>query len=237
MIDSEGKLQLTPNLLLAWLEAHNQTDQPLIERVLDFDILTDEVVVINILDRRAFPTLRSYKAIQRSYDDGECTVCTHDPFEKLNIPEEAISEKQRRMRDDVWQGMSPLLVEKSTETQLYTFRRGRIIREFREASVRYKADGTPTMLSKTTTNTRLRRWWQSGRMKNAFLPQLQNCGAPGKKRLADSPQIDKQHPKVGKRPPGPVSNITALFGNLVEFIANASWIVVVPSPAFRHIDV
>jgi hypothetical protein len=199
MIDSEGKLQLTPNLLLAWREANGQTDGPLIERVLDFDIASDEVVVISILDHRAFPTLRSYKAIQQSFDNGECTVCTQDPFEKLNIPEGDISEKQRQMRDDIWQEMSPLIADRSTETQLYTFRRGRIIREFREASVRYKADGTPTMLSKTTTNTRLRRWWQSGRMKNAFLPQLQNCGAPGKKRLADSPQIDKQHPKVGKR--------------------------------------
>ncbi|HEX3084873.1 MAG TPA: hypothetical protein VHP99_10150 [Pyrinomonadaceae bacterium] len=36
-------------------------------------------------------------------------------------------------------------------------------------------------------------------MKNAFLPQFQNCGAPGKKRIADSAQIDEQHRKVGKR--------------------------------------
>src|SRR5215831_57193 len=120
MIDSEGKLQLTPNLLIAWREAHGQTDEALIERVLDFDIRTDEVVVINILDRRAFPTLRSYRAVQQSYEDGECTVCTHDPFEKLNIPEEDISEKQRQMRDDIWQEMSPLFADKSIETMLYT---------------------------------------------------------------------------------------------------------------------
>jgi hypothetical protein len=199
MIDSNGKLQLTPNLLLAWLEAHGQIDEPLMERVLDFDLGTDEVVVINILDKRAFPTLRSYKAIQRSYDQGECTVCTHDPFEKLNIPEEDISEKQREIRDEIWQEMSPLLADRRTETMLYTFRRGRMIREVREATVRHKPDGTPKMLSKSTMNKRVRRWWQSGRMKNAFLPQLQNCGAPGKKRLATSPQIDEQHRKAGKR--------------------------------------
>jgi hypothetical protein len=33
MIDSSGKLQLTPNLLLAWLEGQGQNDDPLIERV------------------------------------------------------------------------------------------------------------------------------------------------------------------------------------------------------------
>jgi len=50
MIDSEGKLQLTPNLLLAWLEAYGQTDQPLIERV-----LADQANPKNIFDRDSNP--------------------------------------------------------------------------------------------------------------------------------------------------------------------------------------
>lgn len=42
---------------------------------------------------------------------------------------------------------------------------------------------------------------------------------------------------AGDGPPGSVSNITSLFGDLVEFTTSFSWIVVVSSPAFRHIDI
>ena len=53
-----------------------------------------------------------------NHDEGECSVCTHDPFDRLNIPEEDISEKQRQIRDEIWQEMSSLLADRSGETML-----------------------------------------------------------------------------------------------------------------------
>ena len=126
-------------------------------------------------------------------------VRENDPFARLSIPEEKLSLKQRQQRDVAWQGILPLIEEKSKESLLYSKSRGTVINAHRIATKRQNKDGTSSTLSKTTANKRLRRWWQSGRRKNAFLSNFDKCGAPGKRRLAKSHQITKQHHKVGRR--------------------------------------
>jgi len=200
MIDSRQRLQLTPNLLLEWAQPQGEENTaPVIERVLDFDAHSDEVVVINILDRRAFPAPRSYKAIQSSYEGGECIVRKNDPFCQLHVPEENIDSKRREIRDQIWLEMLPLIETPVAEARLYSWKRASIVREFKQTTARKRKDGKVGTLSKTTGNKRLRRWWQSGRIKNAFLPEFQNCGAPGKKRLSRSSQVNEQNHKNGRR--------------------------------------
>jgi hypothetical protein len=68
-------MDLRSNMLLEWAptEGHD-SEFPLVERVLDFDVSTDEVVVINIFDRRVFPVLRSYRLIEDSFHAGALVV-------------------------------------------------------------------------------------------------------------------------------------------------------------------
>ena len=164
------QLNLLPNMLLEWnpIEGKNG-NKPVIERVLDFDLTTDEVVMIDILDPHAFPALRSYGAIQQAYQGSAVVVRENDPFAQLLIPEEKISLKQRQRRDAAWQEISPLIKERTKESLLYSANRGSLINAHRIATKRQNKDGTFSTLSKTTANKRLRRWWQSGRRKNAFL--------------------------------------------------------------------
>jgi hypothetical protein len=72
-------------MLLEWVPADvSASGPPLVERVLDFDKSTDEVVAINIFDECAFPVLRSYRLIEESHTAGaliilERPVCSsHD---------------------------------------------------------------------------------------------------------------------------------------------------------------
>jgi putative transposase len=194
------QLNLLQNMLLEWTPIEGKNgDKPIIERVLDFDLATDEVVVIDILDPHAFPALRSNEAIQQAYRGGAVAVRENDPFAQLSIPEEKLSLKQRQQRDAAWHEISPLLENKTKESLLYSKGRGTLIDTHRIATKRQNKDGTFSTLSKTTVSKRLRRWWQSGRRKNAFLSNFSKCGAPGKRRLAKSHKIDKQHHKIGRR--------------------------------------
>jgi putative transposase len=194
------QLNLLLNMLLEWnpIEGKNG-DKPVIERVLDFDLITDEVVVIDILNPYAFPALRSNEVIQQAHRGDAVAVRENDPFAQLSIPEEKLSLKQIQQRDAAWQEISLLLEDKTKELLLYSQRRGTLIDAHRIATKRQNKNGTFSTLSKTTVNKRLRRWWQSGRRKNAFLANFSKCGAPGKRRLAKSHKITKQHPKVGRR--------------------------------------
>jgi hypothetical protein len=171
----------------------------MVERVLDFDISTDEVVVINIFDSKAFPVLRSYRLIEDSYHGGALIILEKDPFPEVMIAEDEISPKHRKYRDTAWDEIAPLLEHEDAEFMLYSWKRGPLIEEHRIKSERPNDDGTFSRLSTATIYKRLRQWWQSGRRKNAFLPDFRKCGAPGKPRLALTPVIDEKNHKVGRR--------------------------------------
>ncbi len=193
-------MDLRSNMLLEWAPTNgNESEFPLVERVLDFDVSTDEVVVINIFDRRAFPVLRSYRLIEDSFRAGALVVLEKDPFEELMIPEETFTPAQRKYRDDAWEEMAPLLQHEDAEFLVLPWTRGPLVEKHRRKSMHPNGDGTFSMPSTRTMYKRLRRWWQSGRRKNAFLPNFRKCGAPGKARLALTSEIDEKNHKVGRR--------------------------------------
>jgi hypothetical protein len=187
-------------MLLEWAPADgDESESPLVERVLDFDVATDEVIVINIFDRGAFPRLRSYRLIEESYLAGALVILRRDPFAELMMPEETISPAHRKHRDEAWGEMAPLLQHEDAEFMVFSKRRGPLVEEYRRKSAHPNDDGTFSIPSTRTMYKRLRRWWQSGRRKNAFLPDFRKCGAPGKARLALTPEIDEENHKVGRR--------------------------------------
>ncbi len=191
------------NMLIQWQDLPGEDihdkDCPPVERILAFDISTDEVIVINIFDKHAFPILRSYQQILQAHQTKALSVREDDPFAKIAVPEEKIKLKYKKDRDDAWEDMAALLEHENAEFLLYPWKRGPRVKAHSQNTVRPNKCGKLVRLSITTINRRLRLWWQSGRRKNAFLSNFDKCGAPGKPRLADTPQIDERHHKVGRR--------------------------------------
>jgi hypothetical protein len=187
-------------MLLEWAPAdRNESESPLVERVLDFDVATDEVIVISIFDHGAFPRLRSYRLIEESYLAGALVILQKDPFAELMMPEETISPAHRKHRDEAWGELAPLLQHEDAEFMLFSWKRGPLVEEHRRKLAQPNGDGRFSIPSTRTMYKRLRRWWQSGRRKNAFLPDFRKCGAPGKARLALTSEIDDKNHKVGRR--------------------------------------
>jgi putative transposase len=193
-------MHLMTNMLLEWAPMDNdRADLPLVERVLDFDIATDEVVVINIFHPKAFPCLRSYELILQAHRAEALKILEHDPFAKMMIPEEKIIIKHRRHRDAAYKDIEALLELEDAEFMVHSWKRGPLIKAQRSKIKRRNQQGKLVRLSYQTIYKRLRLWWQSGRRKNAFLPNFDKCGAPHVKRLSPTSQVDEQHPKLGRK--------------------------------------
>jgi len=194
-------MQILLNMLIEWRPAIGE-DKPafrLVERVLNFDLDTGEIILINIFDEKAFPILRSYRDIEQSYKDSYVAILEKDPFANLMVREEELTDVQRKHRDAAWEAMAPLLEKEDADYLLFASTRGPLIAAHIRNSARSNADGSISKLSTRTVYKLQRRWWQLGRKKNAFLPEFRKCGAPGKPRRALTTNIDEDHPKVGRR--------------------------------------
>src|SRR5437016_4946802 len=116
-------MHLMTNMLLEWAPMDNdRADLPSVERVLDFDIATDEVVVINIFDRQAFPCLRSYELILQAHRAETLTILENDPFAKMMIPEDKISIKHRQHRDAAYKDIEALLSLEDAEFMIHSWK-------------------------------------------------------------------------------------------------------------------
>lgn len=195
-------------------------DYPPIERVLSFDISTDEVIVINVFDKYAFPFLRSYHQITGALEAKDLVVRRDDPFANLVLPEDKIRPEHKEYRDAAWTDMAALLEHEDAEFMLSPRHRGALVRAHSINTVRPNRRGKLVRLSITIINKRLRLWWQSGRRKNAFLPDFNKCGGPGKPRLADNPRIDEDHRKVGRRSALAIANGRADTGIGIRMTAD-----------------
>jgi hypothetical protein len=104
-------------------------------------------------------------------DNGVYSVETNDPYIIVSSEGE-LSGKERAMRDSVWYIMKAVV---ENEPNIYDRKmRGRILTETSAA----------TGKQFNLLYRYLRFYWQRGKTKNAFLPQYNNCGAPGKERKA-----------------------------------------------------
>src|ERR1043165_9483742 len=72
------------------------------ERVLMFNLSTDQVIVIDVFDRLSYPVLRSTAEITTALNDKSAHILHEDPFSNLLIPEEKINKKHKQYRDTAW---------------------------------------------------------------------------------------------------------------------------------------
>jgi hypothetical protein len=96
-----------------------------------------------------------------------------------SILENDIPEKEKVFRDEIWEMISALVVQ---EPEIYMRQlRGQIINQFSRETGK-----TVAMLHRY-----LKRYWQRGKNKNAFLPDFQKRGAKGKERIPTDKRIGR----------------------------------------------
>ncbi|HEV7378054.1 MAG TPA: Mu transposase C-terminal domain-containing protein [Pyrinomonadaceae bacterium] len=177
-------MNLFVNTLIEWHTPDDEQSKSYVERILMIDAFLTEIITINILDKRALPIARSYSEVVHALAANEARILQIDPYVPLLRPEDEIKENHLRRRDEAWGLIESLVANEDRAFLLNKKIRGRLIANLsittsREKKVIYKF---------------LRRYWQAGRIKNALLPTFNNCGGPGKRRLA----ITSDSPKLGR---------------------------------------
>jgi putative transposase len=177
---------LTLNMLVEWsaLSDESGNTDSWVERILWINLLEDAAIVINVFDPHAFPIPRTVQEISGAISSKKARLLETDPYSDLSCPEEKISAKHKHYRDTTWEIQAVLLENETPTLMLDRHERGQKIRQLSLSSGR----------SRTTLIKGLRRWWQCGRNRNAFLPNFKRCGGPGKRRLAKK----QDAPKLGR---------------------------------------
>lgn len=96
-----------------------------------------------------------------------------------SILENDIPEKEKAFRDEIWNTVSALVVQ---EPGIY-------VRQIRGQLINQLSSETGKTVS--MIHRYLKRYWQRGKNKNAFLPDFQKRGAKGKERLASDKRIGR----------------------------------------------
>lgn len=190
-------MQILQNMLIDWCnsELTNAVNEgalpkyPAVERVLAIFPDYEEVAVINIFDPKAFVTIRKKNELLYAFQSNSLKVLYDDPFNFLVKSEETISLKHKTYRDKIWNEIEELIILDDKGELLYHWKRGPYFREFSKK----------TGISITTLYARFRKYWQSGRRKNAFLPKFSNCGKRGRMRLLKSSENESKVVKLGRK--------------------------------------
>jgi hypothetical protein len=163
------KQYLSENQVVEWIDSETESHGRL-ERILWADPIRDLVVTIQINDDKALPVKHTYTEYVELLE-----AKPHRWIEwvdaKVNLsPDTEIPDKHREIRDKSWELIKGLVEQ---EPDVYDARlRGVMISEIKEK----------TGVHKSSIYKYLRRYWQSGKIKNALLPHYQNCGGNGQAR-------------------------------------------------------
>lgn len=152
-------LTLVVNMLLEW-----ETGD--VERVLWIDPLGNDVVMIQVDDAAAWPTIHAWAMLQDALEKQTVWTTHGDQYAVPSQSEEDIPVKHRQRRDQAWHIIQPLIA--AGKDIFIAEKRGPLV-----ATVAEQAGKT-----KTTVYGYLRRYWQGGQTRNALLPRYHNCGAP-----------------------------------------------------------
>jgi hypothetical protein len=147
-----------------------------IERVLWIDIERRGYVLIDIASKSALPLYRSHAELEAMAGCKQLSFDAEDPF-TYSTSEYAIDARHRTLRDKNWQKVSPLVVQQPCI--FLAAQRGKII----------ACEIAKTGESHVTLYRLLRRYWQRGMARNAFLPDYAKCGGRGRdKAISDKPR-------------------------------------------------
>lgn len=160
-------MKLLRDSLIDWQDGGKE---PHIERVLHVSPSDNRVVAIRITKERVLPFLRTYEEIESAIANGLVHVLEDDPYAKLRRPDSDFSEKQLIKRDFLWNLISPLAEAENIEFLIDPNLRGPLIADL----------ALKTGHHKKVIYDALRRFWQSGRIKNGLIKD--SSGSPSKRR-------------------------------------------------------
>jgi putative transposase len=170
-------VNLQPNLVIRW-----KADPERLERVLFIRADAGATVVINIVDRKAWPHVYDLDALTSALEIGEAFVADTDPAAHLlKKSDDELTQAERRTRDRRWEIILPL-----TSDQPYLLATNI---HFRGAAVAERSIATGK--GKRLIYDALRRYWIGGMTRNALIPSFGNCGNKGKRKAeptSDSPK-------------------------------------------------
>jgi putative transposase len=166
-------MNLATNAVIVWQGNESRIH---IERVLYIDLSGTNMVTIDINPEniKALPVWRKCEEVSIALAAGDARILDADPYVQ---PAQAISNQNRKHRDEIWEIIKPLIEveDKESWTREDIFipeKRGPMIAKVSESSKR----------TKRLIYTYLRRYWQGGQIKNALIPHYHKSGGKGKER-------------------------------------------------------
>jgi hypothetical protein len=132
----------------------------------------------------SLPVAMSLKSMEQQLSDGTMIKATKDQYIQTTADSD-IPEKEKAFRDTIWEIMNELVTQ---EPSIYERKqRGLLVLQQIEK----------TGKTRYALHRYLKRYWQRGKNKNAFLPDFQNRGAKGKEHIAQGKRIGRP-PRYGK---------------------------------------
>lgn len=160
------------NMLLQWPSSDSSEDVAKIrvERILWIEPGGTSLVTININSVSALPVWQNYNDYAQAIQAGQLRIVEKEPDAILYRPEDSISEASRKIRDDRWKIIEPLI---NAGIDIFVpEKRGPLITEVQKQ----------TKCTKWLIYSHLRKYWQGGQSKNALLPPTHKYGGKGKTR-------------------------------------------------------
>lgn len=167
-------MNLFKNMLIEWLPSCGD-ESSYIERILYIEDQKGLIFTIDISNKRALPTLRTYLEICQAIETEQAKILSIDPYSAKITSEENIQDKHKIRRDESYDLIKEIVFLDGAE-QYLPWKRGKLISKVAEESGR----------SKQHIYDLIRRFWQFGQTKNALLPLYKKSGAPGERRLGKS---------------------------------------------------
>jgi putative transposase len=179
-------MELYLNMLIEWQNLLSENsdlskDDLLTERIIFIDESSNELVVIDIFDPKAFPFLRRCNEIKEAILSKNAKILEKDPFDYILRPEGSFSESSKKTRDEAWEFFEPLIINADIDLMLNKKVRADKIRKL------------STDFNKRASSywSWLRKWWQGGQVKNTLLPNFQKCGGKGNRRITENQNDSK----------------------------------------------
>jgi len=122
----------------------------------------------------SLPTVILVNDLETQLNDGISRIA-HNDLLLRSVSEEAISEKDRLFRDNLWEQLNDLLDPQNEPTIFERRFRGKLLNEYAQK----------TGITAKTLYKHLKRYWQRGKNKNAFLPDHTKAGGKGTKKKSD----------------------------------------------------
>lgn len=196
-------MRLSVNQLIRWNGDSDDLGAARVERILFIDETGTDLAAIDVDKKDIKPIWYKYQDLRAALDGAEACVLQTDhraprPLTAADL-EKPENRKSRKIRDQRWEVIAPLVTGDNAIKMLFTHERAALIAERAKVKFAHGRDGSEISYSGRSIYTFIRLWWQGGQTRNALLGGYRNCGAPGKGRS----QKDK---KLG-RPGGSLNSV------------------------------